>query len=219
MERGGDFQLLGAEAGSACPYVAGLCLGTTQPEYTGAPECEVDYQNVATNRCDLSRQCTQSFVVEDNASAATRRWEYAWCELDPESSWRCGCDNYNAPMSVELPTDQAAGDVCPTALDVCSRGAAVEDAPRECTFSYQSASSDWCNSEYECSRALLLGEITVRVSDYMSTSCYPLSDGQWQCECRVSGEQISSFVVESEESWATCTLASTRCADMLASEG
>lgn len=83
---------------------------------------------------------------------------------------------------------------------------------------HQSASPDWCSAEHECTRAALLGEITVRVQEYLGTSCYPVSADQWQCECGVGGEQIS-FAVENEDSWSTCTEASARCVQSFASSG
>jgi hypothetical protein len=210
-------ELTGLAGVEACAYVASLCAGSsTQIEFTEEAECVPQYEEVGSEWCMYEQECTQSAEIEEGVSVVSRQWQSTWCQLYDEA-WTCSCDSAAANLTFDFPASAEAADVCPSAVDICAEGALALEGPRECSPTYQSASSDWCDRELDCTRTASVAGTEVLAHEWMYTSCRLAEESQWSCDCGIGTESMS-FELSSADAWDTCQEASDMCVEALAVE-
>jgi hypothetical protein len=215
--RGGyqNFELVGFSGGDACVYIASLCAGGGQIEFTGEPECALTYEELGSDWCNIQQECTQSAEIAEGVSVVSREYQDTWCE-NYDEAWTCSCNTRGTSMSFDFPASAEAAEVCRDALGICAGEAVEVEGPRQCTRSYQSASPEWCDAQLDCTRTASVDDMEIQVHEYMYTSCGLESEEVWSCECGV-GTESTSFELSSSDAWSTCEEASATCIETFAS--
>lgn len=181
-------------------YVGGAPVGGAVVGGTGAvagevPEpvgCEVQYEHgsLTDGYCEVNLAC-------DNDSV------YTYCWQEGTGRWGCDCStnyfyqSYETTVGSEAPCD-AVVELC---VDAESPAFA---APEACSSTYESAGSDYCEVQRECSRTAEIGGGVIAVerrSEY--AHCYEYGDGSLRCDCTAGGA-YASYELDGDPSVDQC---------------
>jgi hypothetical protein len=214
-----NLELTGMSGVDVCAYVANLCTDSSsmELEFDEPAQCALSYQDTGTDYCSIEQECTQSAEISDGVSVVLRERQYNRCELD-DDAWTCSCNvgfsemEEAANISFDLPASMDAADVCPDAMEICSAGDIELQGPRECSFSYQSASTQYCDAEQDCTRTGIVDDTEIQVHESLYASCQQEAEDEWSCNCGIGTESMS-FSLSSPDAWSTCEEASATCVE------
>jgi hypothetical protein len=206
-----NVQLSGLSGGSACEYAANFCLAGGV-DASIPQECTPTYQDQYSNSCSLQWDCTRSAELE-GVSAVSHQQRSVGCYQNP-TNWQCDCGWDSNYARVLFSGEQSSETACADAINLCE-AFPYADSPTECSRTYQSSSTGWCDANLECLQGGTVDDVDVQLITSAYVNCQPIDDTTWQCQCGANLDS-TTFEVGGGDSWGACTTASDLCAAFIA---
>lgn len=147
------------------------------PEPVGCEE-QYEYGSLTEGYCEVDLVCDNDYV-------------YTYCWEEGTGRWVCDCSTNYFYQSYE--TTVGSDVPCSAVAEICiDAESPAFTAPEVCSPSYETAGSNYCEVQQECSRTAEMGDgisAIERRSEY--TYCYDYGEGFLRCDCSVGGAYAS----------------------------
>ena len=207
-----SYQISGVGITTSCQVTMDLCDSDEALVFDEPAVCMTTYQDASDGYCNASQQCRSTTQVSDGITAVLDDYPYADCQDLGTGSALCSCSNNQGYMRFETESSASDLNTCTSATEICAAADIIDlSGPIDCSRSYQSASSQYCDAQLTCTQAGVLGGQDLLVYGDLYVNCsQPTSGGPWTCTCS-SGQESASSEVDAADGWDVCSMYAESC--------